>query len=305
MIGGMLEFASDGLSLSVLRGFLRIKKEGDEIGRVPLDDIQAVILTARDLTVSRRLMSALIERKAIVVFCGQNYHPESILHSLSGHYASAGVLADQIDASQPLKKRLWQQLVIAKIRAQARCLLVRDGCDDTIVKILALAKGVKSGDPDNREAQAARLYWPALMGQDFRRDQSALGVNSALNYGYAILRAGTARAACAAGLHPSLGVQHSSRVNAFALVDDLMEPFRPLVDRIVWRLCQEGADLLDLTPDIKRRLAAVLEEPMHGPSGETNLSGALQYLAQSLAKTLGGEAKKLDIFEEPAADRLV
>ena len=175
-----MEIAENGRHISVHRGFMKVAENGVELGRVPLDDITGLILSAPQVTLSKTLMVRLAERRAVVVTCGSNWHPVSLTLPFEAHHESAGILRDQIAASEPLRKRLWQQIVRAKIEAQ-RTVLNRH-CQDrrTSNELSILRKRTKSGDPENMEAQAARRYWPALMGPDFRRDRNADGINALL-----------------------------------------------------------------------------------------------------------------------------
>ena len=298
MIGGLVEVAEEGRHLSVYRGFLKVTADGDELGRVPLDDITALILSGPQITLSKSLMVALAERKAVIVVCGRNWHPVSFSLPFDAHYESAGILKDQIAASEPLRKRLWQQVVRGKIANQAVVLRHHAPESRAIGELEILRRRVKSGDPENMEAQAARHYWPALMGPDFRRDRHAEGVNALLNYGYTVLRAATARAVCGSGLHPALGLHHGSRVNPFALVDDLMEPFRPVVDSTV-RDMSEGVTSLE--SDQKRVLAAVLREDVMLETGAAPVVNGLSRLAQSLVSSLATkrQALAIGVMREP------
>jgi CRISPR-associated protein Cas1 len=200
----------------------------------------------------------------------------------------------QAAASLPLQKRLWQSLVKAKVAMQGAALEAErqagGGFD-------LLARKVRSGDPDNVEAQAARRYWPLMMGKDFRRDSSAGGANAMLNYGYTVLRAATARAVMAAGLHPTFGLAHRNRSNPMPLVDDLMEPFRPMADRCVLRLLEAGH--AEVTPEAKAYLAAVTNLDMEGRAGIAPLSTCLERLAASLAAVFEGEARALELPGSP------
>lgn len=290
MVGRIVEISEDGRHLGKARGFLTVSHDGEELGRVPLDDIAAVIATAHGLTYSNNLLVALAERGAPLIVCGPNFMPAACLWSADAHHEQAGRLADQAAASKPLKKRLWAQLVQAKIDGQAATL---EAVGAPAGGFALLARKVRSGDPDNVEAQAARRYWPLLFGDAFRRDRSADGVNSFLNYAYTVLRAGTARAVMAAGLHPSLGLAHRQRGNPFQLADDLMEPFRPLADRLVHHLVQAGADALDR--ETKPALARLLIVDLSGPDGVSPVSVHLNRLALSLARCFAGDAQKLDL----------
>lgn len=194
----------------------------------------------------------------------------------------------QAAATKPSKKRLWSEIVRAKLRAQAAA-LEREGQNPLVIR--TLVSRVRSGDPDNLEAQAAQNYLPLFFGKGFTRDREADGVNSYLNYGYTVLRAATARSIVASGLHPSLGLHHKSKGDAMRLADDLMEPFRPAVDLIARTLQQENITVLD--PAAKRRLAAVLHADYITYEGVTTLSNALTRLAQSLAQIYLGERLRL------------
>jgi CRISPR-associated protein Cas1 len=202
----------------------------------------------------------------------------------------------QRDASRPLEKQLWRLLVQAKVRMQGALLAVR-GAEEA-VSFAAIARRVKSGDPDNVEAQAARRYWPALMGTGFRRDRDAEGTNALLNYGYAVLRATVARAVVAAGLHPTMGIQHSNRGNAFALTDDLLEPFRPLVDAVALALSDAGIDTL--TPQSKRLFARLIAFDLRLNGEMSPVSVAAQRLAGSLAHAFEEKSARLSLFDPPS-----
>ena len=290
MANRIVEIAEDGRHLAKERGFLAVKSQGAELGRVPLDDIAAVIANAHGITYSNNLLVALAERRAPLVICGANFRPAAILWSADGHHEQAGRMADQATASVPLKKRLWTQLVVAKIESQ-RATLEAVGAEHK--GFYLLARKVRAGDPENVEAQAARRDWPRLFGKAFRRDRQAEGTNAMLNSAYTVLRAGTARAIMAAGLHPSLGLAHRQRGNAFALADDLMEPFRPLADLLVFELVRDGLETVDR--ETKPLLARLLITDMSTTEGLSPAGVCLNRLALSLARCFGGEAQKLDL----------
>ncbi|MCG8447692.1 MAG: type II CRISPR-associated endonuclease Cas1 [Hyphomicrobiales bacterium] len=286
----IVEIAEDGRHLAKQRGFLTVSAKGEELGRVPLDDIAAVIANAHGLTYSNALLVALAERGAPLVVCGSHHRPSAILWSAEGHHEQAGRMADQAGAGLPLKKRLWAQIVTAKIESQRETLASAGAVHEGFS---LLARKVRSGDPDNVEAQAARRYWPLLFGQGFRRDRQAEGTNAMLNYAYTVLRAGAARAVMGAGLHPSLGLSHRQRGNAFALADDLMEPFRPLADLLVFELVRDGLETVDR--ETKPLLARLLITDMSTTEGLSPAGVCLNRLALSLARCFGGEAQKLDL----------
>ena len=290
MIGRIIEIAEDGRHLAKARGFLTVSADKAEIGRVPIDDVGAVIASAHGITYSNNLLTALAERCIPLVVCGSNHMPAAFLWTADGHHEQAGRMADQAAASKPLRKRLWSQIVRAKILGQGATL---EAVGAPHGGFYLLSRKVRSGDPDNVEAQAARRYWPLLFGGEFRRDRREPGVNAMLNYAYTVLRAGAARAVMAAGLHPALGIAHRQRGNAFALADDLMEPFRPVADLLVSDLAKAG--FADVDKETKPRLAQVLATDMSGPRGVSPVGVCLQRLALSAARCFAGEARELEL----------
>lgn len=293
MIGRIVEIADDRRHLFVHRGFLVVRDtdgERKELGQVPLDDIAAVIANAHGLTYTNNLLVALAERGAPFVLCGANHNAVGMLVTLDGHHVQAKRIEAQIGATQPTHKRLWAAIVKAKLEQQAAAL---EATGASNVPLQALVGKVRSGDPDNIEGQGARRYWTLLFGDDFRRDQSGEGLNALLNYGYTVLRSAMARAVVASGLHPSLGLHHSNDANAMRLVDDLMEPFRPVVDLKVWQLNRAGETLV--TPETKRALVRVLYDDMQTTLGVTPVMVCMQRLATSLAQIYLGERPKLDL----------
>jgi CRISPR-associated protein Cas1 len=277
-LGRVIEIAEEGRHLSKDRGFLIVSAGREEVGRVPLDDIAAVLATARGTSVSVALLAALAERGLPFVVPGSNFAPAALLWPLAGHHAVSRRMASQIERTRPMEKRLWALVVAAKIRRQGWTLQCAGRPAGAFAR---LARAVRAGDPENCEAQAARRYWPLLLGPEFRRDQDADGANALLNYGYAILRAAVARALCAAGLHPGLGVFHRHPQNPMPLADDMMEPFRPVVDMEVLRLLADG--VVTVTVPAKRRLAALLLQDEQTAAGTTPLATALIRCAASLA----------------------
>lgn len=293
MIGRIVEIAEDGRYLFVLRGFMVVQdteKDHEELGRIPLDDIAAVIANAHGLSYSNNLLVALAERGAPFVLCAANHNAVGTLWPLAGNHHQAKRFDAQIAASKPTHKRLWADIVRSKLLQQAAAL---EAAGALVTPVAALAAKVRSGDPDNLEAQGARRYWGLLFGGDFRRDQDGSGLNALLNYGYTVLRSATARAIVAAGLHPTLGLHHSNEGNPMRLVDDLMEPFRPMVDLLVWQLRQRGE--VQVTPHTKRALVRLLYDDMETVSGVTPAVVCMQRVAVSLAQIYLGERDKLDL----------
>jgi CRISPR-associated protein Cas1 len=293
----IVDIETDGLHLSIYRGFLMVEKERQEIGRVALDDINAVIVHAHGVTWSGNLVAGLAERGAPIVFCGANHAPIAVTLPIEGHHAQNARMQAQLAASKPLAKQLWRKIVAAKITMQGSLLAARGIAEAEAFPFMA--RRVSSGDKENLEAQAARRYWPLLMGKDFRRDRDAGGVNGLLNYGYAIMRATCARALVAAGLHPTVGIQHSNRGNAFALADDLIEPFRPLVDALAENMAREGVDRLD--PGLKRRFSRLIAFDLRIAGEVSPVSVAAVRLAQSLARSFQTGRADLALFDPPTA----
>jgi len=290
MVGRVIDISGDSRHLSLDRGFMVIRDKASEVGRVALDDIAVVIMNSYGMTYSNSLLLELLSRKASVVLCGSNHQPAGVLWPIDGHYAQAARMIAQAEASLPFKKRAWQAVVQAKIKHQAAVLRSFGHASAAVDR---MAEQVRSGDPDNLEAQAARYYWRSIFGDTFKREPAVGGCNAILNYGYAIVRAATGRAVAASGLHPTLGIHHHNRSNPMCLVDDLMEPFRPYVDAITARLpsnTQAG-----LTPEIKRTLAALLEMDLVTSAGRTPVVTAIDRLAASYASSLISRKLELDL----------
>lgn len=231
MTDRILDFSDGAAYLRVGNAQLVVERKDEPNVTVPLCEVAAIVLTHSQATCSQPVLARLMTHGGAVVVCDSTHLPVGIMLPIQGHSVQTQRFAAQAAAPLPLKKRLWKQIVQTKIRAQADLLRDLRGEDYGLGKIAA---GVRSGDASNREAVASRRYWPALFGDPtFRRRFDAPDANRLLNYGYAVLRAVVGRGICAAGLHPSLGLHHHNRYNAFCLADDLMEPYRPLVDSAV------------------------------------------------------------------------
>ncbi|MFT7721662.1 MAG: type II CRISPR-associated endonuclease Cas1 [Roseateles sp.] len=293
MIGRIVEVADDRRHLFMHRGFMVVKDTegpGRELGQVPLDDIAAVIANAQGLSYTNNLLVALAERGAPFVLCGANHNAVGMLLPIEGNFEQSKRIEAQIAANLPTHKRMWAAVVRSKLEQQAAAL---EAAGAPTAPLTALAAKVRSGDPDNLEAQGARRYWGLLFGEGFRRDQQGGGLNGLLNYGYTVMRAAMARAVIAAGLHPGIGLHHSHDNNAMRLVDDLMEPFRPMIDLKVWQLRRNGEELVN--PDSKRALVRTLYDDMQTAAGATPVTVCAQRLAVSLAQVYLGERDKLDL----------
>ncbi len=283
MLGRVVEIAQEGRHLSVCRGFMLVSdKEEGEIARIALDDIAIILAHAYQMTYSNTLLQECCSRGIAFVFTGKNHHPAGFLWPAEQHHEQSGIMGDQLSASAPLRKQLWKMIIQAKIRLQAEQLAVLRQPESALVE---MARRVRSGDPDNLEAQAARRYWPLMMGEGFTRNRSTPdALNAMLNYGYAILRATTARAIMAAGLHPAFGIHHCSRQNTMPLADDIMEPFRPAVDRIVRQLASENV-IEELGKPQKEILAGLHLQDCTVEGQTSPLGLAILRVATSLARS--------------------
>ncbi|MCB1865216.1 MAG: type II CRISPR-associated endonuclease Cas1 [Chromatiales bacterium] len=296
MIGRVVEVAGAGRYLSLDRGFLVVNHGGGEVARTPIDDIAALIGNGHGLSYSNNLLVALAERGCPFVLCGANHRPVAMLWPVESHHRQAARMDAQLAASLPMRKRLWKQVVQAKIGMQAA---VVDLFDGPPAPLLRMVRAVRAGDPSNVEGQAARLYWSQLFGGDFRRRRHGGDQNLLLNYGYTILRATVARQLMAAGLHPGIPLHHANEGNSMRLVDDLMEPFRPLVDAWVRRLWDGGQR--DLTPLVKRALARLPVRSLHVVQGVSPVTIVIQRLCVSLAQCYEAQAKEL-VLPPPGRD---
>ena len=220
---------------------------------IPIEDLGYVVLEDPQITITNGLIRKLVQNKTAIITCDAQHLPCSILQPLVGHTEQTERMRHQLNASVPLKKNLWQQTVEAKIDNQANHLLKRE---KNALKLKRWAKEVKSGDTGNHEAIAAAYYFQTLFEEveGFSRNQKGVPPNNLLNYGYAILRAVTARALVSSGMLPSVGIFHRNKYNAFCLADDVMEPYRPYVDAMVYEMAETEFDLTELTTDLKAQL---------------------------------------------------
>lgn len=287
----IIEVSSDGRYVHADRGFLVIKHGNAEVGRVPIDDVGAVIGSGHGLVFSGELLVRLADRGSPLVICDAQKRARALLLSLDGHHEQGQRLRQQARATPGTNNRLWKQLVQAKLRAQSATL---DAFGLSGMSLRRLALQVKAGDPSNLEAQGARQYWSLLFGTDFRRDPDRDGINALLNYGYTVLRSATARAVVGAGLHPTLGLHHGNAFNACALADDLMEPLRPVIDAAVKGL--SGSEKApDITPARKRLLALALYRSVHSEAGLTPMTTMLARMSQSLVDVYAGQRRSLEL----------
>lgn len=287
----IVEISNDFRELSVRRGFLCISDRGTPIAEIPLDSICSVMTTGRAITFTQNLMTALCENGIPMIIIGGNYNPVGIMTPLVGQMRQMAVQQAQINTSRPLEKQLWKSIVQEKIKNQSRVLDML-GCEN---RIRNLPLAVQSGDTSNIEGIAARMYFPALFGGGFLRIHTMNGINSFLNYGYAILRGAMARMVVGAGLNPSYGIQHHNQLNPMCLVDDLMEPYRPIIDAIVYEIFGGEEDITrELTPTDKARLASVLNTEIKTRTGFSPLINIMQRDVWNFVNSLNDKKNKLD-----------
>lgn len=268
------------------------KPEGDE-RTVPVEDLGFVVLDNPRITLSMRLIEELTANNTAIVFCDKLHHPSAMTVPFSGNTTHAEVLAAQLQMSEPLKKNLWKQTVEIKIKNQAALLQYTDSAGHS--DLMAHARQVKSGDTDNREGAAARIYWKNLFGNEFRRERYGTAPNHLLNYAYAILRAAVARSLVGSGLYPAIGIHHHNKYNAYALADDIMEPYRPYADEVVYALCKETPPEADnISKEQKQQLLKLLTADVHMTNTLRPLMVGLSYTSASLARCIAGEQKKID-----------
>jgi CRISPR-associated protein Cas1 len=283
---------SSAVKLSVKNSQLIVSylDKSEEDKQVPIEDIGYIVLEHQQSVVSMPALNALSDNNVAVIFCNRNHLPASMLLNLDSHSTQSEKFRDQIAASLPLKKNIWQQIITAKIKNQS-FILNKLGKNGDMLRPLYM--NVKSGDSDNKEGTAARLYWRELFGKNFVRDQDGADLNTLLNYGYAILRAAVARALMGAGLLPTLGVFHRNRYNAFPLADDVMEPFRPFVDEIVYHLAEDN--IYTLTKEAKATLVKVVYCDTQYNKVTRPLDIGLSMTCASLARYFAKEQKQLDL----------
>ncbi len=284
-------FFSNPLRLSLQHSQLVVEtRDKCKLTTIPIEDIGFVLFDNMQISVSLPLIESLIANNAAVVFCDSKHYPQSMLLNLEGNNIQAEIIRHQINASVPLKKKLWQQCVKAKILNQAALL---SSIDKSNTELIAFARNVKSGDPDNREGAAARIYWSRVFYKGFTRERFGKYPNNLLNYGYMVLRAAVARALVGSGLFPVLGIHHHNKYNAYCLADDIMEPYRPFVDKIVYDIWVNDQDREDIEKEQKVELLKVLTEDVMLGTIRRPLMLALSQTTASLAHCFSGDDTKL------------
>lgn len=260
---------------------------------IPIEDIGVVVLDNKQITITHGALGALLDNNVSIITCDDHRMPIGLMLPLAGNTTQSERFRHQIEASLPLKKQLWQQTIQAKILNQSAVLYKQRGMECGNME--AWAKQVKSGDSDNLEARAAAFYWQSLFGNinGFNRDREGIAPNNLLNYGYAILRAVVARSLVGSGLLPTLGIHHHNRYNAYCLADDIMEPYRPYVDKLITEIVDSGEPISELTTNIKSKLLSipVIDVVINGR--RSPLMVGVSQTTASLYKCYSGELRKI------------
>lgn len=299
MIKRTVEISTHESYVHVKHSRLVVEKDGDQLGSVPLEDLGVLIIDSSRLTLSSGVIVKLAEANIAVIFSDEKHLPVSLFLPFASNQIQSKILAAQIAVPAPRKKRLWANIVSAKILNQSKSLFL-SGKDGTSLR--EISKNIPAGDPKNLEAFAARIYWRKLFGDDFRRNREADDANILLNYGYAIVRAAAARAIVGSGLHPSFGIHHKNQYNPFPLADDLVEPLRPFIDVAVFKivnkiLSESESDkvVIELNRELKSKLLGILAEDCVSNGKKQPLLNAIGLYTASVKQFLFGETKKLNI----------
>jgi len=300
MIKRTIDISQGPTFLSIENDQLVLIREKQRIGQVPCEDVGVLLVDHVATVYTHSVFTRLLHFGAVIVLCGPNHLPVGMVMPMESNELTARRMRLQASAPMPLRKRLWKQIVRQKVKLQAMNLPVDDPVRN---RLLAMAAEVKSGDRSNIEGQAARFYWPAIFGREFRRDPEGLPPNNLLNYGYIVLRSAVARALVAAGLHPVFSLQHSHRNNAFALADDLLEVLRPRVDRAVLELMKTDGGFIDRSS--KEKLLGILAEETQLGDQSGPLMVQLHRFAASLLRCYEGQSRNLimpEFTEKSGAD---
>lgn len=294
MIKRTIEISQEPAYLFIKHDQLQIRRNDHVVGSIPCEDIGVVLVDHPQASYSHTALTRLAESDAALIVCGRNHLPVAVLLPLAHHSEGVWRVRDQLAVSKPTRKRLWKQLVQAKLHASAKNL------PPTLparAKLIALAQQVRSGDPANIEARAARVYWSNWLPEEFvfHRDTDGDGINAFLNYGYAVLRAAIARALVAAGLLPAIGLKHSNRSNSFALADDLIEPLRSLVDHRVRELYCQGH--VELQKESKAEILKLLADDVKMGAETGPLMVCIHRYVASLVKCYRSDIQRLLIPE--------
>ena len=259
---------------------------------IAIEDIGLLILDHQQITITHAVIAKLLANNTAIITCNDTHHPTGMLLNLDGHTLQSQRFQHQLEATIPLKKQLWQQTIIAKIKNQANLLERYRIPHHTLT---SLSASVKSGDADNSEAQAAAYYWKRVfpLFPNFKRYREGAPPNNLLNYGYAIVRAVVARSLVGSGLLPTLGIFHRNQYNAYCLADDIMEPYRPYVDLVVYDIVRSNGHSLDITTSIKKQLLSIPAMDVIIDDEKSPFMNAVQRTTASLSKCFEGSSRKL------------
>ena len=288
----IVELSENPTRLRVRNKLIELRDDNELLTSIPVSDVAVLIASHPRVTMTQSVLGELSAAGGVFVTCDKRRQPIGMMLPLDGFHQQVRRFRAQAAATLPTQKRAWQRIIRAKIRGQANTLISIRGNDAGLAE---LAATVKSGDPSNVEAQAARRYWNRLFGNQFRRDRDACDENMWLNYGYSVLRAIVARAICASGLHPGLGLHHQHRSSGFPLADDLMEPFRPIVDRIVFEVTTSRRDEYLDDKTIRRKIIACLSDRYSFEHESRTLFDLASRLASSLAGRYEGTLGRVEV----------
>lgn len=295
MIKRIVEVSRAGTHLSITLGQLVVRQNKEEVGRIPCEDIGVLLVWHTGVSYTHAVFTELMKYGAAIILCDGHFLPAGMMLPLDSNTVQTERFRIQINAKEPVKKQLWRQLVRAKIAHQAQ--VVKED-EQTCRFLRGLRDKVRSGDPDNIEAQASKRFWAAYLPEFQRQAEGGMPPNNLLNYGYMVIRAAVARALCSAGLLPTLGIHHRNKYNAFCLADDVLEPFRGFVEKKVRALVREAGhpgELGELTPQLKEKLLEVLYEPVEIAGFTGPLMVGLHRTAASLHRCFAGQQKDLEL----------
>jgi CRISPR-associated protein Cas1 len=286
----ILDISGDGYHLCVKNNNFSAVKDNQEKLHCLFDDINIIILYGNNITITNSCIQKCLEHKVPIIFCDKTYMPAGMLLSFWTTNIYGQRLQLQINSSKPKIKQAWQQIITSKLNNQAEVLKIF-GIDKAAETIFAMAKQVRSGDASFKEGIGAKIYFENLFFNFYRSSNGRDFINSALNYGYAIVRSSMARAVVSAGLNPAIGIFHSKNHNPFCLIDDLMEPFRPIIDFMVKSKLEPFKQEKDLTPQTKKYIASVIESNLYFEDGAFNFTAGIQRYVQSYVYFLIQEEK--------------
>lgn len=289
----IIEISTDNKHLSVHLGFLRISEDKRVLKDISLNSINSIIVTGHAVLYTNNLLQRLCEKNIPLVILGTNYAPSGILLSYIGQNKQMEIQHLQIENKKPLQKKIWQLIIKEKIKNQARVLDLFHKKNN----LMEISKDVLSADSSNREAYAARIYFKMLFGDNFTRQNNSIIMNGFLNYGYSVIRSALARYVVAAGLNPAYGVGHTNKLNPFCLVDDLIEPFRPMVDHCVYEIFVKNKNILELNREHKANISGLLTQMCFNGEGVSPFYMLLQQIVWDLVNIYKSKKVKFNFVD--------